>query len=73
LAVHENRKVSEKKVTKVQVIEFDEEFFKGKNCICFDDVLTSGKSWAAFGHKLEEFGANVVAGFFLSKTTYKVA
>src|SRR5574344_1690409 len=73
LAVHENRKVSEKKITKVQVIEFDEEFFKGKNCICFDDVLTSGKSWAAFGHKLEEFGANVVAGFFLSKTTYKVA
>ena len=73
LAVHENRKVSEKKITKVQVIEFDEDFFKGKNCICFDDVLTSGKSWAAFGHKLEEFGANVIAGFFLSKTTYKVA
>ena len=73
LAVHENRKVSEKKITKVQIIEFDEDFFKGKNCICFDDVLTSGKSWAAFGHKLEEFGANVVAGFFLSKTTYKVA
>ena len=43
LAVHENRKVSEKKITKVQVIEFDEDFFKGKNCICFDDVLTSGK------------------------------
>lgn len=73
LAVHENRKVAEKKVTNVQVLEFDEDFFKGKNCICFDDVLTSGRSWAAFGHKLEEFGANVVAGFFLSKTTYKVA
>ena len=44
LAVHENRK-AEKEIRKVSIIEFDEEWFKDKTVIVFDDVITRGISW----------------------------
>ena len=37
LAIHENRK-AEKEIRKVSIIEFDEEWFRGKAVIVFDDV-----------------------------------
>ena len=43
LAIHENRK-AEKEIRKVSVIEFDEEWFRGKAVIVFDDVITRGIS-----------------------------
>ena len=72
LAVHEHRKDKKKTVSKVRIIDFDEAFFKGRDVLCFDDILTTGNSWAAYGSRLERLGANIVGGFFLGKTTYKI-
>ena len=71
LAVHEHS--TEKSITKVQVVDFDEPFFANKSCLVFDDVITRGISFGTFANKLEAFGANVLGGFFLGKTTYKVS
>lgn len=72
LETHKHRRKDANEIEKEQVIEFDSDWFKGKMVLCFDDILTSGKNFAAFGSKLEEFGANVIAGFFLGRTTYKL-
>lgn len=71
LAVHEHN--TEKSITKVQVVDFDEPFFANKSCLVFDDVITRGISFGTFANKLEAFGANVLGGFFLGKTSYKVS
>lgn len=34
----------------------------------FDDVVTTGKSYADFANKLENSGAHVLGGMFLGKT-----
>lgn len=49
-------------------ITFDNDFFKGKNILLFDDLLTRGDSMRKFGRKLTSLGANVIAGFTLGKT-----
>ncbi len=71
LAVHEHN--TEKSITKVQVVDFDEPFFANKSCLVFDDVITRGISFGTFANKLEAFGANVLGGFFLGKTSYNVS
>ena len=71
LAIHENRK-AEKEIRKVSVIEFDEEWFRGKAVIVFDDVITRGISFGMYANQLESFGANVIEGIFLARTHYKV-
>ena len=71
LAVHEHRKDKEKMLVKTQVIEFDEDFFKGKDIYVFDDVVTTGASYALFANQLETFGGNVLGGLFLGRTHYK--
>ena len=71
LAIHENRK-AEKEIRKVNIIEFDEEWFNGKTIVAFDDIITRGISYATFAIQLESFGANVLGGIFLAKTHYKV-
>lgn len=71
LAVHEHRKDKEKTITKTQVVEFDESFFKGKDIYVFDDVVTTGTSYALFANQLETFGGNVLGGLFLGRTHYK--
>ena len=48
--------------------ECDKEFFKGRNVIVFDDVLTRGHSLGIMMEKLEIAGAKVIAAFFLGKT-----
>ncbi len=68
--VHEHRKDKEKNM--VQVINFDEVFFKNKSCLLFDDIITKGISYSTFANLLEQFGANVLGGFFLGKTYYKI-
>lgn len=70
LAIHEQRD-REKRICKVQVLDFDEDFFKGKSVVCFDDILTTGGSWATYASQLETLGANILGGLFLGKTTYK--
>mgnify|MGYP000401782061 CR=1 FL=1 len=71
LAIHENRK-AEKEIRKVSIIEFDEEWFRGKAVIVFDDVITRGISFGIYANQLESFGANVIEGIFLARTHYKV-
>lgn len=71
LAIHENRK-AEKEIRRVSIIEFDEEWFRGKAVIVFDDVITRGLSFGIYANQLESFGANVIEGIFLAKTHYKV-
>ena len=60
LAIHENRKL-EKEIRKVSIIEFDEIWFKGKNIVTFDDVITRGITWATYSDQLENLGAHVLS------------
>lgn len=70
-AVHEHCRGKKKEDIKPQIIDFDMPYFKGKEVCVFDDVVTTGKSYARFANLLEENGANVVGGMFLGKTFYK--
>ncbi len=65
-AVHE--RFDSKKMDLVQVVEFDEDFFKGKKVLVFDDILTRGFSYAKFANQIEKMGAEVLGGFFLGRT-----
>ena len=65
-------KLAEKEIRKVSIIEFDEEWFRGKAVIVFDDVITRGISFGMYANQLESFGANVIEGIFLARTHYKV-
>ena len=71
LAIHENRKM-EKEVRKACIIDFDEDFFKGKKVLVFDDVITKGLSYANYANQVESYGAEVLGGVFLARTHYKV-
>lgn len=44
----------------------------GRNVIIFDDVITTGKSFASFALRIEQAGANVVEGVFLGRTRKKI-
>ena len=70
-SVHEHCRGKKKEDIKPQIIDFDMPYFKGKEVCVFDDVVTTGKSYARFANLLEENGANVVGGMFLGKTFYK--
>ena len=70
LAVHE--KFDRKSLQKVQVIEFDKDFFHGKKILVFDDILTKGFSYARFACQLEKIGGEVLGGFFLGKTVIRM-
>jgi hypothetical protein len=49
-------------------LSFDDSFFKDKNVILFDDVITSGRSLHLYKNKLESFGANVICAFTVGRT-----
>ena len=66
LAIHESK--GAKMVQNVEVIKFDELFFKGKKVLVFDDILTQGTSYARFSCVLENMGAEVLGGYFLGRT-----
>lgn len=52
-------------------ISFDEDFFKGKYVLLFDDVITKGESMLRFKLKMERLGAIVVCGFSIGKTKHE--
>ena len=52
-------------------ISFDEDFFKGKYVVMFDDIITSGKSMERMKKKLESFGAVVLGGISIGKTKHE--
>lgn len=70
-AVHEHRK-DETEARTAHMADYDTAFFKGKDVLLFDDIITKGISYATAAKSLEECGANVLGGFFLAKTFYKV-
>ena len=45
-------------------------FFKGKQVILFDDIITSGHTMLHYKKMLEEWGAKVIAFVALGKTHY---
>lgn len=47
---------------------YDGEFFKGKQVLFFDDVITQGHHMKHFGDALEKLGATVVGGIFIGHT-----
>lgn len=70
-AVHEHRK-DETGARTARMADFDTAFFKGKDVLLFDDIITKGISYATAANELEACGANVLGGFFLAKTFYKI-
>lgn len=50
--------------------EVDYEFFKGKNILLFDDIITSGKSMIETADFLNSINCNVVAGLSIAKTKH---
>ena len=52
-------------------LSFDEDFFKGKYVLLFDDVITRGDSMRTFKSKMETLGAIVVGGLALGKTKHE--
>lgn len=71
LAIHERRRGGEKEISKVSIMDFDRAFFKGKKVLVFDDIITTGGSYALFAEEVEKHGALVVGGLFLTRTHYK--
>lgn len=71
LAVHEHRHDKKKSISKAQIIDFDDDYFYGKDVLVMDDVVSSGTSYALFANQLEQYGANVLGGFFLARTHYR--
>lgn len=52
-------------------LHFDEDYFKGRNILLFDDIITKGNSMHRFKNKLESLGANVIAGVSIGKTKHE--
>ena len=51
-------------------LSFDVSYFRGRYILLFDDVITKGESMLRFIVKMEELGANVIAGFSIGKTKH---
>ena len=51
-----------------QKIKFTKSFFKAKKVVCFDDVITEGKSFNNFAEQIKSLGADVLQGIFLAQT-----
>lgn len=52
-------------------LAFDGHYFKGRYILLFDDVITKGESMLRFKRKMEELGANVIAGFSVGRTKHE--
>ncbi len=50
---------------------FDPAFFKGKNIIIFDDVITKGDSMTKMCQKMQELGGDVICGISIGKTKHE--
>ena len=59
-SVHENRKKKTHADFSGLSVKFDEDFFKEKDVLIYDDVVTTGTSYAELADRLEFFGANVL-------------
>ena len=62
LAIHENGRG--KRVHEASVLSFDKNFFRDKQVLVFDDIITQGFSYTRFANVVESFGACVLGGIF---------
>lgn len=53
------------------VIEFDNDFFRGKNVLLFDDVVTKGGTMLRYKDILKDKGATIIGGICLGKTKHE--
>lgn len=53
------------------VVEYDKDYFKGRNVLLFDDVVTKGGTMLRYKEALEREGATVIGGFCLGKTKHE--
>ena len=51
-------------------LSFDKDWFRGKNVILFDDIITTGKSVKWMAERLRSFGAYVIGAITLGKTVH---
>lgn len=49
-------------------VEFNKEFFKGKNVILFDDIYTTGRMMSYYANILSSLGSKVIAGISIGIT-----
>ena len=49
-------------------LEFDTDYFKNRNVIIIDDIITKGLSMLRMKQLLEHLGATVIAGISIGKT-----
>lgn len=52
-------------------LSFERSYFRGRYILLFDDVITKGESMLRFKRKMEELGANVIAGFSIGRTKHE--
>lgn len=52
-------------------LSFNSDFFKNKNVILFDDVITKGNSMINFTRIMESYGANVICGLSIGRTKHE--
>lgn len=50
-------------------VDVDDDFFRFKEVVIFDDLFTTGASASDFCELLEQFGCEVTGGLFLGRTT----
>lgn len=55
----------------VATYDFDRSFFKGKQVVLFDDIVTKGASMQSFMDYLDEVGAKVVCCMSIGRTFYE--
>lgn len=69
--MHTHRHEKGQMDAKTQDLDFDIPYFKNKYVCVFDDIVTTGTSYAAFANQLEQNGAHVLGGLFLARTHYR--
>ena len=54
-------------------IEYDNDFFKGRNILLFDDVVISGETILSYKSTMEKMGASAIAGICLGKPSHRIS
>ena len=52
-------------------IKYEEDFFKGRYVLLFDDVITKGETMLRYKKAMEDLGAIVIGGMCLGKTKHE--
>lgn len=53
------------------VIKYEEDYFKGKYVLLFDDIVTKGETMLKYKSEMEKLGAIVIGGICLGKTRHE--